>query len=413
MRIGIIGAGSAGLTAADTLRDRGYTDITILEASDRAGGKCSSFPHEGRMFELGAGVLSSNDRVALDLARKYNVAVSPVAFDASAYLDAETGQLLTESPLRERVKLLYQAAIRYRALCKKHRRIEEPGFDRLDRELAESFSSWAKGHGLGALETRLAPYFSGYGYGYFDEVSAAYVLKYYAWNVLRAYVKKEFYKFPDGIQGLWSRIAEENNVLFNTTIERVQRGPTVRVRASGHDHEFDRLILAAPLDDALSYLDASDEERALFSKITHYDYRTYACILRGFPKQNGYIPGNHASSRKGHPVFWYQRYQDSDLYTFYVIGDWKISDEEVWKNIERVVRPLGGTIERTLTVVRWKYFPHVSPDAMRDGYFDTIEALQGQRSTYYTGELLSFSTVGRSAAYSKHLVERFFEPHAR
>lgn len=31
IRIGIIGAGPAGLTAAETLRDKGYSDVTLLE----------------------------------------------------------------------------------------------------------------------------------------------------------------------------------------------------------------------------------------------------------------------------------------------------------------------------------------------------------------------------------------------
>ena len=45
---------------------------------------------------------------------------------------------------------------------------------------------------------------------------------------------------------------------------------------------------------------------------------------------------------------------------------------------------------------------------MAAGYFDRIEALQGQQNTYYAGSLLSFETVEDAVAYSKKLVERFF-----
>ena len=40
MRIGIIGAGAAGLSAAYYLKQSGYNNVTILERDSRVGGKC-------------------------------------------------------------------------------------------------------------------------------------------------------------------------------------------------------------------------------------------------------------------------------------------------------------------------------------------------------------------------------------
>jgi hypothetical protein len=45
---------------------------------------------------------------------------------------------------------------------------------------------------------------------------------------------------------------------------------------------------------------------------------------------------------------------------------------------------------------------------MASGYYDHLEALQGDRNTYFAGSLLSFETVEDVVAYSKRLVERFF-----
>ncbi|HEY0134862.1 MAG TPA: NAD(P)-binding protein, partial [Nannocystis sp.] len=42
LRVGIIGAGCAGLAAAEELRALGYRRVTILEARARAGGQCVS-----------------------------------------------------------------------------------------------------------------------------------------------------------------------------------------------------------------------------------------------------------------------------------------------------------------------------------------------------------------------------------
>ncbi len=136
--------------------------------------------------------------------------------------------------------------------------------------------------------------------------------------------------------------------------------------------------------------------------------RTFACRVDGFVGQTGFITAHFQPSKKGHPLFWYRRYSDSDVYMFYVIADAGLSDAQVLANIEASVSALGGSVRELLTAVSWKYFPHVSPQAMRDGYFDRLGALQGCRNSYYIGELLNFSTVGLSAQYADHLVnERF------
>lgn len=47
-RIVVVGAGLAGLAAAKTLVENGFTDVTILEASDHIGGRVQSVQH-GKM----------------------------------------------------------------------------------------------------------------------------------------------------------------------------------------------------------------------------------------------------------------------------------------------------------------------------------------------------------------------------
>ena len=49
----ILGAGVAGLTAASTLKDQGWA-VSILEASDRVGGRTFTKTVEGHLEEQGA-----------------------------------------------------------------------------------------------------------------------------------------------------------------------------------------------------------------------------------------------------------------------------------------------------------------------------------------------------------------------
>ena len=359
------------------------------------------------MYELGAGILSENNRTVRELARRYNVKTERVDFTTLPLTIDANGIPIPPYSLRQKMRLIREGII-YNRLIGRYRQITEHGLLHVHPDLTIPFAEWAKNHRLTLLTKEFAKYFTGFGYTYFEEVPAAYVLKYYSKRTIQAFLKKAFYKFPDGIQGLWTTIAKQHDVLYRVSIASIKRENTVIGHTNTGTHTFDALILTSPLDEALTFLDAHSEETDLFSKIAYCDYRTYACVIEGFPKQTGYVSGNFTLKRNGYPVFWYERYQDSTLYTFYALSDWRRSDEDIQTHIAELIRPLGGTIQRIHKTMRWKYFPHVSGEDMRNGYFDKLEALQGKNHTYYAGELLNFSTVDLSASYAKQLVERFF-----
>ena len=53
-KVAIIGAGIAGLSAANHLIENGIKDIVVIEARDRIGGRIHTVKHNGRPLELGA-----------------------------------------------------------------------------------------------------------------------------------------------------------------------------------------------------------------------------------------------------------------------------------------------------------------------------------------------------------------------
>ena len=54
------------------------------------------------------------------------------------------------------------------------------------------------------------------------------------------------------------------------------------------------------------------------------------------------------------------------------------------------------------------YFPHVFSEDYANGWYEKVEAMQGENNTFYAGEIMSFGDMDETIEYSRDLVERFF-----
>ncbi len=405
--IAIIGAGAAGLTAADTLKDKGYSNVTLFEKNSYAGGKCRSVEIEGYMHELGAGIIAHNNKTVIDIAHKYNVALDPVIFGSSMFVNGETGQQLPELTTSQKRRRSAEL-VKYGSLLLRYRSSIAAGHTHTHKDLMVPFTEFAAKHDLQFLKDDMEAFFTGYGYGYFENVPAVYVLKYYNLATIKSFLSKKIYTLPGGIQHLWTTVAKHHNIRFNSQITKIERGETIHIHTKNNVEQFDTLVFASPLDEAMQYTNGSEEEQELFSKIQYIDYRTIACSVEGLPHSDGYIPDNYSPSRAGHPVFWHHRHENTNTFTFYAMPKAKTKDEEVVKHAESLISSMGGTLIKVHGVTRWKYFPHVHQKEMEQGYFKKLERLQGQNHTYYVGELLNFSTVGLTSEYAQKLIKSIF-----
>ena len=409
--IGIIGAGASGLAAAHALRRAGYRSVTVLERADHVGGKCHTFPFEGRSYELGAGAFTSaytNVRSLMD-----EVGVRAVAGVGGVFNDLEAGRTsILPPPLRDHAPWrLGVETVRLGALLWRAAELRRPGFAGLPSELAEPFSAWARHRRLEGVAALIEPWFTGFGYGYLDEVPAAFVLKY-----------ATLFRFPVaelldvGYQGLWERVAARLDVRLgvhiraivrseqevSVTIDRGDRGEVEQLR-------FAALIVTCPPDDALRILDASEEERALLSRPAYNDYRVIAAVVDGAPRARyGFIQRHLSRDHAGEVIFWYRRWSDRDLVLYYSLAPPGMSMDETEARTRATVGRMGGRVTRIHTRHAWRYFPHVDTATIRSGYYERFDALQGQRRTYYAGEILAFSTVETVVAYARALVAKHF-----
>jgi hypothetical protein len=428
-RICIVGGGAAGLSAAWYLSQRGYKHVTVLEKAARAGGKCHSFSNGDHSYDLGAFTVTLGYRYVRDLARQLGAPLIPQPTRLGIRWDAmppAVASILDSLRVDYSLPRLGLTALRYLWKLWQYRSVlHPPGFKGISAhgrfpELLLPFGEWTKQYDMEPLVELFRLAVTDMGYGHVVNLQAAYVIKYMNFmNVLTiglylvglgaGWPKR----FADGFERLWTRVAWRLDVRLGADIRHITRGETIEVEWTQHGEPqrdtFDHLILACPLDATRAFLDWSEDERALFEQIRYTRYFVTVCETVGMPEETlDAVQGlglNHAWEIM-HP------WPHAPLSTFYSFGQDDVTPEQIVQLIhDDVARAFpAARVARVVHQICWPYFPHVSAAAMAGGYFDKLEAMQGERSTYLAGGLLSFETVETVVQYSHALVQRCFPP---
>ncbi|MFO1406580.1 MAG: FAD-dependent oxidoreductase [Steroidobacteraceae bacterium] len=441
-RIAIIGAGPAGLSAAWYLKQNGYRNVRVFEKTGRVGGKCLTFEHGGRQFDLAAHEMLAGYTDVMEIATALGVPsaghqkVLVYNTDAGRYMSMlEASQSGGYGTLQ-----IMWASLRYTwMLLTRYRKFARPGSGYADApsDLLQPLSSWIQQKRLGALLETILYVMRVQGYGRLDEIPAAYFVKFQGlrnWvsNVLHVagLIQRWPRVFKHGFQSVWDAVARHVDVLFNAGITAVRRAPkpgssnlvvTIEFGDARPSEEFDFVIVTCPLDlptlTALG-LDLHQQEKHLLEQVRYVEFITTACEVEGVPSGVvGSIPVPPMLDYTGYIKI----YRESPVAIFFTLAPTDGYDPaEVVERIKRQVRTLPdvgggpstpGSHPHVTGVVRqqgWQYFPHVTLTDFRAGFYDQFESLQGYLQTYYSGSLLAYETVGTTVAYSRRLVERYF-----
>lgn len=414
-KICIVGAGISGLSAAWFLKEKGYNNITILEKLDRVGGKCNSPTYKGLTYEMGA-VMGAETQyhTILGIMDKLNFKGDGPKLNSKVYshMNGEEIQGISEE---EKPLLKEQMAKMKHLLQTKYKGYNLPGNAETHPDLKETFYDFCVKNEIPlCMKLWLCP-FTSYGYGYFNLVPAVYVLKYIDWETMEDGINKRVMTWGEGTQTLCERIAEslDRKPRLTTNIEKVERkNEKVYVYTEFGKEEYDKIIFTSPLQDLHMYVDTTEEENELFSKIIIQDYKIYACTVENYSVHSGYYPGNMVQSRAGHVMFYLSRWKEDkeQVVTFYILADpqQNIGEKECREHLEDDLKKFNINLKDIIMHKTWRYFPHICPDEMKKGWYEKVEDRQGLLNTFYGGEIMSFSDIEECSAYSKALVERFF-----
>ena len=480
-RVCIIGGGPAGLSCAMYLEKKGYEDYVIYEKLNKVGGKCYSpkikVKHNGveeeRSFETGAimGAITYHAVHEMEefggyyhkgpdfkegepnMRREFRKTTGEVYEPFNPKADFSFKKMFSLIKLKKQMKRLnklmqtkyvgydcyghlgvakgeyYGISKGVEGYCGATKENSFPNYVKGSnpnlKDLALPFSEFCKLNKVEEVQRIWIAPFTSFGYGFFDEIPTALVMKYLDVTTALEFVHMGLWTWQDGTQQIYVHVNEKlkHPAILNTEVVKVERPEggkiKVTIKKDGVEsvEEFDRLIVTTPLDYFKDYADATEKEKELFSKIIHEKYCDYIATFEEgkSPNISGYMVENMVPERLGHAMVYYNRWQclDRDCpATVYALrnhqGSEDVSYEDTMRMMDEDMAKVGFPIKEKLYAQEVYYCPHVSPKDYAAGWYDELESIQGTKNTFYAGEIISFGDMEDTCAASKDIIGRFF-----
>ncbi|XP_047319723.1 uncharacterized protein LOC124923793 [Impatiens glandulifera] len=431
-RIAIVGAGPSGLSAAYALIRLGYVHVTLLEKNPDVGGMCESLNFQGRVYDLGGQVLAANSgRCVFHLAKEVGAKTEEMDSHKFAVIDSSTGKFEDLKLVHDYVSII-SLTLKLQDETKSSGRV---GIHALSDLASDQTPQFLHAHGFSSVPKSVSYGYTASGYGYVHDMPYAYVHEF-----TRTSMAGKVRRFVGGYASLWNKLSQSLpiNVHCSTEVLRVKRGGTTNITIDCRDcqtgeiqsMEFDQLIISGafpfnnqqtyrspastPTENGSQLMDMTELEIELFSKVQTIDYYTTVLKINGLEHipMGFYYFGEFMDDPAtiGNPVAMQRFYADTDVFLFWSYGNSAdISGSKVAELAKNAAKRMGGEVEEVILQRRFKYFPHVSSQDMKEGFYDKLEQqLQGQNNTYYVGGLMAFELTERNSSYSMALVCKHF-----
>ncbi|XP_020268051.1 uncharacterized protein LOC109843528 isoform X1 [Asparagus officinalis] len=428
-RIGIIGAGPSGLAAAYALAKLGYSNVCVLEKHHTVAGMCESVDIGGRVYDLGGQVIAANSAPTIThLANEIGAEFEEMDAHKLALIDRCTGNYKDLQVADDYVSLI-SLTLKLQDEANKSGKI---GIHALSNAASDPTLDFVKLHGLKSVPKSVAYGYTASGYGFVQDMPYAYIHEF-----TRTSMAGKIRRLRGGYTSMWQKLSLSLpfEVLCSTEVLKISRIADcvhVMVRdADGEEKlmEFDKIILSGSLafrnrrvyrsSSTLEVLENevvefNGLERGLFGEVQTIDYYTTVLKVKGFehlPMGFYYFEEfMEDPTTIGNPVAMQRFYADTGVFLFWSYGDSvKIRGPMVTKLVIDAVESMGGVVEEVVLQRRFKYFPHVNAENMKNGFYEKLESeLQGFQNTYYVGGLLAFELTERNSSYSIAMICKHF-----
>jgi hypothetical protein len=415
--VAIIGGGAAGIYAAVRLREDFQTSVVVTEPRDHLGGHVSTYvvPETNTTLEYGVQSYIRND-AAIDFFSRFGIATQTFTSkrNTAINVDVETGAQLKNytAPSLNATNETFQ---RWLTIVAKYEKIMEPGYwgfpqpDDIPEELLMPIENFVKLHQLEAIVPRIIT-ISGLGYGGIRHLLTFNLIRAFGASLSKQVVENSLVA-PIGSNSLLYQRALallKDDVLLSSSVTSAQRTPEgVHLRVQQGDKEYQInakciLYTAPPSLSALAPYDLDDTEGAVFAQfVDEAEFIGVAkipCLAEN--TSVNYIPAAAAPANqlylKDYP---YSLRLDSTgpsgLGLFRVVfgANYTLSADAVKETVYATVQRLqnAGTVKGECEVEFKALSDHTRPqwylkaEQLRAGFVQELYALQGRRSTWWTG----------------------------
>ncbi|KAL4863592.1 hypothetical protein BDV12DRAFT_206391 [Aspergillus spectabilis] len=403
----ILGGGATGTYAAVQLTERGHT-IVIVEPKNRLGGHSdTAYLPDGNHLDFGIRAYF-DQRIVKDfftqLDVEYELFRQPTI--RTDYINLQTGERV---PSDNNILGMILATIRYRKVIEPFDYLI-PGAYELPDEVPEAllrpFREFVEEHGLQAALPLIYTFTDAL--GDILEAPLLYVLQLFGSSHIDALLEGPYIRPKNGSLTLFRQAAqyinEHRNILYQNTVTQATRSSTgvkLVVTSANGDRKLIRarklLITFPPTFSSLCGFDLDENELLLFSKWRYINY--YAAVLTntGIPDGLNIFNTNPNNQPGGLPIAPYQCIIDYSGYSGYyrtrIMGGMGFSEKDARQLVQDDFRRMdaAGTfpINKEPEIVAFEsHSPStimVPVEDIRNGFYKKLYALQGLRSTYYTG----------------------------
>ncbi|KAH9303057.1 hypothetical protein KI387_014640 [Taxus chinensis] len=430
-RICVVGGGPSGLSAAYALAKLGYQNVSVLEKHHTVGGMCESVEIQGRIYDLGGQVVAANSaptitRLAEELE---DVEFEDMKSHKLALIDCNGGKFQDLNVQTDYMSII-PLTMKLQAIVKETGNI---GIHAVSGLLADPAPEFVLKNGLQSIPKSVAYGYTASGYGFVEDMPYAYVHEFARTSMLG-----KIRRVKGGYTSLWEKLKMRMpaEVFCSTQVVGIERDSnSVRVGIKNRETqeettmEFDKIIFsgATPLVGASKVYRSSNStdlrpnlfalnevEEELFCKVRTIDYYTTVAKIKGLE----HLPVGFYYCKRyvedpttiGHPVAMQKFYQDTDIFLFWSYGNSdNINKAAVSSFVCENVKNMGAQVESVILQRCWTYFPHITAQDMKSGFYDRLEEeLQGRQNTYYVGGLMAFELTELNSIYAIDLVCKHF-----
>jgi hypothetical protein len=413
--VAVVGGGSSGTYSAISLVDKGRS-VIVIEKQGRLGGHTATYvdPATGTTTEVGVQIYH-NYTIVKDYFARFDIPIinSPGFYPSGNNFDYRTGERVTLTPpSASEVSLAFAA---YSEQLAKYPGLNNGIYlpDPVPEDLYLPFGEFVEKYGLQAAVPSMYHYNPGVGNMLDNPTLEAFrywSLQGMVQSIATGFLITERRNSSELYAKAVEELSETGSVLLNSqVVTAVRKEGTAGVTLIVNTPTGKKLILAKkllvavpPKLDIVRPLDLSDDESTLFSKFISAGYYAGALVDTSFSEETSHsnaiqdapynlpaLPAayNFSPSRvRGVQIFHYGTPQSEETFP--------LTDDEVESHVIDTVRRIQEQNPNLYNITDPKvvaFYPHapyslqVSGEDIRDGFYEQLYALQGQRNTYWTG----------------------------